>query len=341
MKNILVTGATGFIGRTLCQALKAQGLCVTAVARQAVAGPWDHFVGHDFASGDAFPASALAGIDAIYHLASKAHAVSELPGDDSGYSPIIVEGTRHLLQAAEAAGVHTFIYMSSVKAMGDAGFRQPQKEPIKAEGIKAEGFAIRHSPSAIKRHRRLTPYGMAKAEAEQLILSSKLPHVVVLRPTMVYGSGQKGNLDRMAEAIRKKRFPAIAENGNQRSIVHVDNVIRACTVVAQTHQTHGKVYILAESPPLSTRQIYDRLRSELGMSPTRLAIPPSLLIALAKVGDLFGKLTRKRMPLDSDSVWKLLGSAWYDGSAIERDTEFRYQTDMPLIRHTRLSDNEG
>jgi nucleoside-diphosphate-sugar epimerase len=148
---------------------------------------------------------------------------------------------------------------------------------------------------------------------------------------MVYGPGQKGNLERMAEAIRKRRFPPIAENGNQRSIVHVVNVVAACIAAAEHPATHGKAYILAESPPISTRQLYDRLRVELGMPPTRLSIPNGLLLAMAKIGDLLGFISRRRMPLDSDSVWKLLGSAWYDGSAIEQDTDFLYVKELALL----------
>jgi UDP-glucose 4-epimerase len=357
MQKALISGATGFIGQHLCRALQAKGVTVLALGRKPCVGPWDDFVAYDFASGEPFLASVLANVDTVFHLASKAHALSETPGSEDGYHEVIVDGTRRLLEAAITAPVKRFIYLSSVKAMGDAGFRKPQKEPIseddgewtssvkvaKSESGKVEDMTklppshlqtnppSPHLPTFKPSNIPTSPYGRAKAAAERLVLESALPHVAILRPTMVYGPGQKGNLERMAEAIRKHRFPPIAENGNQRSIVHVNNVVAACIAAAEQTTTHGKAYILAESPPRSTRQLYDRLRVELGMSPTRLAIPNGLLLAMAKIGDLLGFISRRRMPLDSDSVWKLLGSAWYDGRAIEQDTDFRYEKGLALL----------
>jgi UDP-glucose 4-epimerase len=316
MKSVLVTGATGFIGRHLCAALADRGVAMTAVGRSPQEGPWTTWVTYDFASGQEFPAGALTGIDTVFHLASKAHAVSEVPGEDSGYTPIIVDGTRRLLDAMAASGLGRIIYLSSVKAMGDAGFRQPQSAPL-----------IGSEPD----QKPTTPYGKAKAAAEGLILNSGLPHPVVLRPTMVYGPGQKGNLDRMAEAIRKNRFPPLKDNGNQRSIVHVNNVVSACLTAAENPAAAGKTYLLAEHPPYSTRQLYDRLRAELNLKPICWGLSGSLLLLLAKGGDLGGKLLRRRLPLDTDTVWKLLGSAWYDGSAIEKDLGFCYEGQLPLL----------
>jgi UDP-glucose 4-epimerase len=315
MKTILVTGATGFIGRRFCVRMQADGVRVVAVGRTPQEGPWDNFFTHDFASTEPFPGQALVGVEAVFHFASKAHAVSEVVGSEEGYQPVIVDGTRHLLEAMKAAGVGRLVYLSSVKAMGDAGYRKPQKQPL-TEATPGE-------PT--------TPYGRAKAEAEALVLNSGLPHAVVLRPTMVYGPGQKGNLDRMADAIKRRRFPPLRDNSNVRSLVHVDNVVEACRAVAAHPLAAGQLYLLAERPPVSTRQLYDRLRAEMNLTPIWWGIPSGFLLVAAKGGDVLGKVFRRRMPLDTDTVWKLLGSAWYDGGKIERDLGFVYQPQKKLL----------
>lgn len=314
MSKILITGASGFIGRHLAAQLACEH-SVIALGRSPVDGPWEQFITYDVASGVALPDSALEGVDTLFHLASKAHALSEKVGAVDGYDEVIVEGTTAVVRAAEHAGVRALVYLSSVKAMGEGGDRLVQTKPIDE--------AASTTPS--------TPYGKAKLAAERIVFASAIPHVVILRPVMVYGPGHKGNLDRMAEAIRRKRFPPIAENGNRRSMVHVDNLTKACIAVANAPATNRKTYILAEPNPRSTRQLYDQLRVEMGLPAVQWSIPGCLLKVAALGGDLLGRLSGRRMPLDSDSLQKLLGSAWYDGSAIEHDTDFRYRESHALI----------
>lgn len=308
MSKTLITGASGFIGRHLAAQL-AHEHSVIALGRLPVDGPWEQFITHDIASEAALPDAALEGVDTVFHLASKAHALSEKVGADDGYDEVIVGGTTAVVRATERAGVRKLIYLSSVKAMGEGGDGLVQTNPIDETAST--------TPS--------TPYGKAKLAAERIVLASAIPHVVNLRPVMVYGPGHKGNLDRMAEAIRRKRFPPIAENGNRRSMVHVDNLTKACIAAANAPATNRKTYILAEPNPRSTRQLYDQLRVEMGLPHAHWSIPSCLLKGAALGGDLLGRLSGRRMPLDSDSLQKLLGSAWYDGSAIERDTDFRYR----------------
>lgn len=297
--RVLVTGASGFIGRRLCAELQALGKHVIALGRCQCEGPWNSFVEWDLASGMTAPS--LAGINAVYHLASKAHALAEKPGEEGGYHEVIVEGTRALLRQAEADGVEQFVYVSSVKAMGEGGrARQRISESIQ-DGTRAPQ----------------TPYGRAKREAEQLALQSSLPHVVVLRPVMVYGPGHKGNLVRMAEAIRKHRFPPFRDYGNQRTMLHVDDLVEAC-IKSSRANANREALIIAGNRHLSTRQLYDQLRKEMGMHPIRWSIPDCFLILAAKAGDLLGKVFRRRMPIDSDTARKLVGSASYDNAKSRR-----------------------
>jgi nucleoside-diphosphate-sugar epimerase len=316
MKTCLVTGATGFVGRRLVSKLAElkSDVQVIGAGRRECDGPWNHFSEVDLGQPDA--QISLEGVDTVFHLASKAHAVSERPGDDSDYRAVIVDGTRRLVAAAEVAGVQRFLYVSSVKAMGEgdvADKSQPIDETMSPE------------PK--------TPYGCCKLEAEGIVLESSIPHVVVLRPVMVYGFGHKGNLVRMAEAIRKGRFPPISENNNRRSMVHVNDLVEACVqaIISRVNSNRG-TYIIANGKALSTRELYDELRNEMGMRPINWSVPRWVLFFGAKIGDLIGKISGRRMPLDSDIIDKLLGSAWYTGRKGEDELGISYQDDRGFLK---------
>ena len=310
---IFVTGASGFIGRVLCKHLQEAGETVVACGRKSVDGPWQSFVEADLASPEAsFDLSTVA---TVYHLAGKAHALSEQANTGDEYDEIIVNGTRRLLAAAEQAGVHKFIYASSVKAMGE-GHAAGQLEAITEE--------VTPEPT--------TPYGIAKLAAEKLVLQSKIPHVAILRPVMVYGPGHKGNLVRMAEAIRGRRFPPLKNNGNRRSMVHVDDLVMACMQAAELASANREVCIISGSRAPSTRELYDALRKELALSPVEWSLPDSLLQIGAKCGDLGGRVLGRRMPLDTDTLNKLFGSAWYSNAKSRRILGLSYENESrPLL----------
>lgn len=307
-QGILVSGATGFLGRRLCERLQREGERVVALGRKRSAGPWDEFIEADLASGRVDPGQ-LGGIGTIYHLASKAHAVAETPADAESYRPVIVEGTRRLLEAAREAGIGRFIFFSSVKAMGEGN---PDGLPLAAMD---ETWP--HTPQS--------PYGLAKAEAEQLVRESGLEHAVILRPTMVFGPGEKGNLPRMVEAVRRGRFPPVPENGNQRSMIHVDDLMEFAIRAASRPIAAGHTYILAAPEAVSTRQLYDAIRASLGLPRQGWSIPAWMLTLAATAGSVLGGITGRRLPLDRETLGKLNGSAWYSAALAEKELDYRPQ----------------
>lgn len=306
--SALVTGASGFLGRVLCQRLKALGKRVIATGRHASEGPWDEFREMDLAA-DSLPAGLLDGIDTVYHLASKAHAVTETVAEADTYRPIIVEGTRKLLQQASGSGVKRFIYVSSVKAMGEGN---PAGLPVEQMD---ETWP--HTPQ--------TPYGIAKAEAENLVLESPLAHKVVLRPVMVYGPGEKGNLPRMVQAVKRGRFPPLPETGNKRSMIHVEDLVEYMIRAGLRPVADGKSYILSGTDALSTRELYDSIREALGMSPVDWSIPFIALKICAGMGSVLGFVFRRRMPLDIETLSKLTGSAWYSPDLAMNELDYTPQ----------------
>jgi nucleoside-diphosphate-sugar epimerase len=151
-----------------------------------------------------------------------------------------------------------------VKAVGDCD-KQPMDETVSVAAI--------------------TAYGQSKYAVEQLVLyGGYVPHPVVIRPCMVYGNSNKGNLPRIIKAIRRGVFPTLPELHNRRSMLHVEDLVDATLLAAKTSEAAGQIYIVSDGQHYSTREIYDWIRIALGKSPSSLSVPVGLMQALAKVG---------------------------------------------------------
>jgi UDP-glucose 4-epimerase len=292
----LITGSTGFIGHRLLQPGDR------ALVRDAAAIP--NAVVGDLLNPDSL-AAACANVDTVFHCAGYAHAFTS--SDPDAHWRINYEGTRNLLAAAGTAGVRRFVFLSSVKAMAEPG-----------------GECIDEDWPGVP----VTPYGNAKRAAEDAVLeigAKHNMHVVNLRLAMVYGRGGRGNLERMARGIRAGWFPPLPETGNRRSLVHVDDVVAAMRLVAQSPVANGKTYIVADTQPYSGRAIYDAIRAALGKAPVSWRVPASMLRAGGRLGDGVENLLRRPLPLNSEVVDRLLGSACYSPAKIERELGWRAQ----------------
>ena len=344
-ERCLVTGASGFIGRALCQELTARGRAVRAVMRRRAEGPWEEQVSLDLAAGAPdplerarpdplerarpdplewarpdplewarpdrlergrpVPAELLADVEVVFHLAGKVHDLAERVPDEAAYRAANADATRALLTAAVAAGVPRFVFMSSLAVVGDTG-----------RALADESAA---TPPA-------TPYGRSKLEAERLVLAAGERHgmhVCNLRPALVYGPGAKGNLPRMLEAIDRHRFPPVPELGNRRSLVGVDDVVRAALLAAERQEAAGQTYVVTDGRAYSTRGMYVAMARALGREPGAATVPRWCLAGLARAGDLVGRARGRRFVFDSAALERLTGSAWFSAAKIARELGWR------------------
>ena len=321
----LVTGATGFIGQQLVKALSGAGTTVRALVRPRHAG-----LGiPPYAYGNVTPTMgdltephslrrACDDIDTVFHLAGYAHA-DDANGDAAAmlHRKITVEGTRVLLAEALSAGVCRFVFVSSVKAAGE-GCEECLDETAPVSPV--------------------TSYGRAKLDAEKIVLDmgrAHRMHVSILRLPLVYGSGNKGNLPRMIEAIDRGRFPPLPEVYNKRSMVHVDDVVRALRLAVENPGANGEVYLVTDGRAYSTYEICALIRRTLGRSEPKWNVPISVLRAAAGIGDAIGGIRGRPFFFDSITLNKLIGSAWYSSEKVERDLGFRpmhtLETALPEI----------
>jgi nucleoside-diphosphate-sugar epimerase len=267
----------------------------------------DDTVGFDLAGGS-LTAADLRDVSCVFHLAGKAHALSDTRRDAEEYFRLNAEGTRKLLESCRAAGVQRFVFFSSVKAMG-------------------EGSAEAQDETAACRPQ--TPYGASKLEAERLVLDGGyVPEPVVLRPSMVYGPTRKGNLPRMIEAVARGRFPPLPETAKRRSMVHVSDVVEAAMLVARDPRAAGQIYILTDGHGYSTRQIHAWICDSLGKPRPGWTVPAWLLRLAAGIGDVVGLVANRRPAFDSDALEKLTGSALYSAEKIHRELGFRARRDL-------------
>lgn len=297
----LVSGASGFVGRELCRKLGAKGP-VRALHRRSAEGPWsESFLADLAAGGDLSPA--LAGVDTVYHLAARTDDGTTPVGDEGEFHRVNFEGTRRLFEAAAARGVRRFVYASSVKAMG----------------AKIEGRADEDTPE-----QPTTPYGMSKRAAEKFLLAdARIPHVSVARASPVYGAGSKGNLERLIRVMARGFFPPLPEVRNARSMVHVQDFTDALILCGEKPQAAGRAFIVTDGRPYSTREIYDWICEALGRTPPRWSVPVFALVFAGKAGDAFNRVTGRSLPIHSGMIERLLGSAHFDSTRIERSLGFR------------------
>ena len=253
MKNILITGATGFIGQRL---LKATDSKIKILSRKKQ-HDFETIV-CDFEKGN-IPSNTLDGIDAVFHLAGFAHDLRDASKIKDLYRKVNVDATIKLARLAVKSGVKRFVFVSSVKAGGGGASDRCVTEID--QGI----------PEGV--------YGETKREAElELLKLGKKSgmHVAIIRPSLVYGLNVKGNLKLMLSGIKKGWFPPLPETGNKRSMIHVDDLVRAILLVADDDRANGEIFIATDGTPHSSRYIYIAMCSALNKSIPKWSIPKIL-----------------------------------------------------------------
>lgn len=264
LRTVLVTGASGFIGRSLVQRLLEKRCRVHAYSRQQPetgpdAGDCLSFQGDLHDSGAL--ALACAGVDTVFHLAAYAHVNQH---DEAAMRATNVEGTRRVLEAAMAAGVRRIVYFSS--ALADA-----------------------------TRPGELTAYGRAKHDAEALLLAAchaGAIEVVCLRPVNVYGLGMKGNLLSMIRLIQRGVFPPLPVPSASLSLVGCRDLCEAALLAAESPAASGQIYTVTDGKTYTMKGLEISIRRALGRSVPGWSVPLSVLWMGALGLEVAGSLLR-------------------------------------------------
>ena len=256
MTRILVTGASGFVGRALVAELAGSGHSVRAAMRQPA---------------DVFPRSVevvavsdltrpvewralLKGVETVVHLAGIAHAGPGIA--EEAYDRVNRLATAELANAAHSIGIRHLVFISSIRA---------QSGPSSPETLRETDPP--HPTDA---------YGRSKLAAEDALRATDLPFTI-LRPVLIYGPGVKGNLERL---IRLAQTPWPLPLGlcrNRRSLLARQNLTGAILHILESPAAKGETYIVADPEPLTLAEIVAALRAGLGRSPGLWPVPPALM----------------------------------------------------------------
>jgi nucleoside-diphosphate-sugar epimerase len=273
MMRVLVTGASGFVGRGLAPALAQKGMEVVAGSRDGLRIPRAPGITPIALPDLATPidwAPFLRGIDAVIHLAGIAHAGPGIA--EERYLRVNRDATAMLAKAAAAAGVKRLVFLSSIRA---------QSGPV-AEHILTEADQPRPSDA----------YGRSKLAAEEAVRRSGVPFTI-LRPVVIYGPGVKGNVaSLMTLAALPLPLPFAALHA-PRSLLALDNLISAIAFTLAAPLTAGETYLVCDPAPVSLADIVAMLRRAQGRTPMLFPLPPALLASVLRMagrGDLWERL---------------------------------------------------
>jgi len=260
--KVLITGAGGFIGRAMRRRLGESGIAHIAAVRTL--SPEEGDASDCVALGDFAAAEwtqALAGVDAVVHLAGLAHV--PLAGDATPYLIANVHVTRRLIDAAVRAGVRRVVFASTVKVYGETT---------------ARGRPFRAGDPA----RPHDDYARSKAEAERVLWErcrDAGTEAVVLRLPLTYGPGVKGNFLKLMEAIAAGRRLPFARAANRRSLLYVGNAVAAIEAALSAPALAGETLPVADHPSVSTSELIGRVAHALGV-PARLYHAPASLLRI-------------------------------------------------------------
>ncbi len=262
--DILITGSSGFVGQNLLDNLKGY-FNMNILPREDL-----------YKTPIPFPAQNAA----IVHLAGKAHDLKKTSKLDEYYQ-VNFELTKKLYDAFLKSEAKKFIFISSVKAAAD-----------QANGVLTE--VVTPDPK--------TDYGKSKLMAEQYIQNQPLPldkSYFILRPCMIHGPGNKGNLNLLYQVVKKGIPYPLAGFINKRSFLSIDNLCFCIQEILSREDIASGVYNIADDEALSTNEVVSILASSLNKKPLLWQIPPRFISFVAKIGDVL------HLPLTTERLNKL------------------------------------
>lgn len=291
IKHILITGAAGFVGSNLIPYLQAHlpGMRITKLTRNRASDDLDVILWEELSE------ASFQDIDAVIHLAGKAHDTKNTSAARE-YFDVNFELTKKVYDLFLESNAQKFIYMSSVKATAD-----------QVEGVLDEDHLS--DPQ--------TPYGKSKLQAENYIIQEsqqskgKSQDYYILRPCMIHGPGNKGNLNLLYQFVTKGLPYPLAAFQNRRSFLSIDNLSFVVQQLLRGTVASG-VYNLADDDSLATNDLIRIIAKVQHRSPRLWNISKEMIKAASKIGDVL------RLPLNSERLQKLTESYEVSNNKIKK-----------------------
>lgn len=277
--KIIITGASGFVGQNLDVHFRNSDAKYDIQSVSLRKDDWQSEVVGEY--------------QAIIHLAGKAHDTSNTSLEEE-YFKINRDLTVDLYNIFLKSEIRDFFYFSSVKAVADT-----------VEGILGEEVC----------GKPVTPYGKSKLEAEQYLLNQQLPEgkrLFIIRPCMIHGPGNKGNLNLLYKVVKKGIPWPLASFHNERSFLGIDNLSYLVKEMIENQFIPSGIYNFADDEALSTNDLVTLIAQTLGEKPKLLHISPALIRTTVRIGDILP------LPLNSERLKKLTESYVVSNSKVKK-----------------------
>ena len=249
---------------------------------------------------------ALQGIDIVIHLAARAHIINEtIPNPEAEFIKVNTQGTANLVEQSIQAGVKHFIFISSIGAM------TTQSDRILTENSPC------HPDS---------PYGRSKLQAEQALINLAKDSDMtwtILRPTLVYGLGNRANMDRLMKLIKRGLPLPFGAIKNRRSFVFVGNLVAAIITCLDHPNAANQIFLISDNQAVSTPQLIRLIAQQIQQPCRLLPVPTTLLRFLGYLGDRVESITGKNLPFNTYNIDRLLGSLTVDSSHIQKTLDWQ------------------
>lgn len=298
--RLLVTGGTGFIGSHVVERLLERGERVRCLVRSARRLRWLRGLDVEVAEGDCTRPEtlgpALEGVDRVIHMAGATFAPSE-----AAFFHCNAAGTGNLVEACRASGrVKRLVFLSSQAAAGP--------------GTRDRPITVNDPP------RPLSAYGRSKLAAEKYCLdAADRLSVQVLRPSAVYGPRDTAFLPYF-RLVRRGFLLELGAGKREISLCFVNDLVSVIVVAADSHLASGSVYFIADSEPYSWDTVETLLCAQWGVKGRRIVVPGVALKAAGAIGQAYGALTGKSVPINRARAAELLEKHWVcDATAAQRD----------------------
>lgn len=304
----VVVGGSGFIGSRLTQVLLAQGHSVVVVDTRPPDNPRAEFVQSDVRDESALGAAIAPGVDSVFNLAA-AHRDDVRPA--SLYHEINVAGMRNIAAACTRAGVRKIVFTSTVACYGLDADNPDENAPL--------------AP--------FNEYARSKLEAEEVLRDwARTPgnQAIVVRPSVVFGEGNRGNVYNLLQQIRRRTFAMVGDGSNRKSMAYVGNVAE---FLAWAHDNveGSAIFNYADKPDLTTREIVATARSMMGLPGPPPRVPYALAVSLGQACDIVSTLTRVSLPFSKIRVIKFCADTTIDaGKAHASGFTARYSLEQAL-----------
>ncbi|AWB85526.1 NAD-dependent epimerase/dehydratase family protein [Mycetocola zhujimingii] len=302
--RVLVTGASGLLGRAVAAEIRSAGHEVTTFQRRpsGVDGVTD--VLGSVTETDAV-ARAVADQDAIVHLAAKV----SLAGDPADFDRINVGGTRNLLAAASASGIGKFVFVSS-PSVAHAGTSIVGDDALPADPEHVRG-----------------DYARTKAEAELIALAADSPElrVVAVRPHLVWGPGDTQLVARVVERARAGRLPLLDSGAALIDTIYIDNAASGiAAALERVDAVHGNSYVLTNGEPRPVAELLAGICGAAGVAAPRWSVPAGLARG---AGSLIERAWRIKPGVDEPPMTRFLAEQlstahWFDQRRTRADLEW-------------------